>query len=140
MHHDNFFNCVSISSSYRRSSYRRSSSRRTVANEPVILQQLGTARHIRGLSLRRCCKTLQMPAHRNVLPAHAGTRHVPVVVVHALIREDQTTHCTCHGMIYIEYCLFIIHEIINKQKSNIANIFNLHLFIIFNLLIYFLLL
>jgi hypothetical protein len=51
------------------------------------------------------------------LPAHAGTRHVPVVVVHALIREDQTTHCTCHGMIYIEYCLFIIHEIINKQKS-----------------------
>jgi len=74
--------------------------------EPVILQQLWTARCFSGRviraipPLRRRCEPLQMPTHRNVLPAHTGTWNIMVVIEPAfLVGENQPTNRTCHDFI-----------------------------------------
>jgi hypothetical protein len=74
--------------------------------EPVILQQLWAARCFSGRviraipPLRRRCEPLQMPTHRNVLPAHTGTRNIVVVIEPAfLVGENQPTNRTCHDFI-----------------------------------------
>jgi hypothetical protein len=74
--------------------------------EPVILQQLWTARCFSGRviraipPLRRRCEPLQMPTHRNVLPAHPRTWNIVVVIELAfLVGENQPTNRTCHDFI-----------------------------------------
>lgn len=62
---------------------------RTLAIIAVVLQQLGAARKFAGGvvcavgTLRRSCKALQMPPHRNVHSSNSRTRNVVIVIIHA---------------------------------------------------------
>jgi hypothetical protein len=83
-------------------------------NITVILQQLCAARSLSNEfvhaidigQLWRCCESLQMPPHRNVLPAHSGTRDIMVLIVHAfLVCKNQTMNTACHTVIVWIVCL-----------------------------------
>lgn len=69
---------------------------------PVILQQLWATRSLQGISLRRSCESLQMPPHRNVLPAHSRPGDVVIVMEHAfLVCKNQPMNAACHNCFHI---------------------------------------